>query len=209
MQRINTLFLNNTTKYIIFCVFEVIFLLHLTNKARLMIFFFMLSSSITLNAAVNFSRISMYSGMVKYFPLLVGMIFGPPIILYFCRHQGVYKSYLLFMLITELSLVLSGIYYNYVLLLLLGNLALGIVITSSFALCPIITHYLRGPVAFFNIFPQVLLCFMGGFFLTYWILILNHQILLLYDFVSYSFILILINFFTVFSAWKHRLVLLK
>lgn len=184
-------------------------MLHLTNKARLMIFFFMLSSSITLNAAVNFSRISMYSGMVKYFPLLVGMIFGPPIILYFCRHQGVYKSYLLFMLITELSLVLSGIYYNYVLLLLLGNLALGIVITSSFALCPIITHYLRGPVAFFNIFPQVLLCFMGGFFLTYWILILNHQILLLYDFVSYSFILILINFFTVFSAWKHRLVLLK
>lgn len=209
MQRINTLFLNNTTKYIIFCVFEVIFLLYVTNKARLMIFFFILSSSITLNAAMNFSHISMYSGIIKYFPLLVGMIFGLPIILYFCKRQGVYKSYLLFMLLSELSLVLSGIYYDYVLLLLIGNLALGIVLTSSFALCPIITHYLRGPVAFFNIFPQVLLCFIGGFFLTNWILILNHQILLPYNFISYSFFLILINFFTVFSAWKHRLVLLK
>lgn len=182
---------------------------HITNKTRLMIFFFMLSSSITLNAVINFSRISMYSGMVKFFPMIVGMIFGPAILLYFNKTHGVYKSCLLFMLLAQLSLFFTGICYDKILLLLLGNLALGIMITSSFALCPIVTHYMRGPVPFFNIFPQALICFFSGFIFMSPLLELSHKFSMSLNFILLSNCLILISFFTVFSAWRHRLVLLK
>ena len=92
----------------------------------------------------------------------------------------------------------------------LGSLALGAALTLLLTLLPILVYYLYGPTEFTERLAQVLLAFPIGLLP---IPLLAEAALLDPLTVNYltfaAMFLLMISFFIIFSAWKHRFILLK
>ena len=171
---------------------------YFANTIKLIIFFII----------VSFSATSLIASSI--YPLLIlGMFIGPFVAFHFLKKKGVYNSCVLIVFLLETAFVTIGFYDHFALAIYIGNLALGIAMTSSMILCPIATYYLRGPASFLRVFPFVTIGFFTGFILSNPILLLPIDALTSSNFFLKMIGLILIAFFTIFSAWKGRFVLLK
>ena len=168
------------------------------NTIKLIIFF----------SIISFSTSSLITNSIC--PILtLGMLIGPFATFLFFKKKGVYNSCVLIVFLLETAFVTIGFYSHFALAIYIGNLALGIAMTSSMILCPITTYYLRGPASFLRVFPIVTTGFFAGFILSNPIHLLPVDVLTSSSFFLRLIGLILIAFFTIFSAWKSRFVLLK
>ena len=171
---------------------------YFANTIKLTIFFIIIS----------FSTTSLISNSI-YTILILGMLAGPFVAYLFLKKKGVYNSCVLIIFLLETAFVTMGFYNHFALAIYIGNLSLGIAMTSSIILCPIATYYLRGPASFLRVFPIVTIGFFAGFILSNPILLLPIDTLTSSNFFLKMIGLILIAFFTIFSTWKSRFVLLK
>ena len=169
-----------------------------SNTIKLIIFFIIIS----------FSATSLIASSI-YPILILGMLAGPFVAYLFLKKKGVYNSCVLIVFLLETAFVTIGFYSHFTLAIYIGNIALGTAMTSSMILCPIATYYFRGPASFLKVFPFVTIGFFTGFILSNPILLLPIDTLTSSNFFLKMIGLILIAFFTIFSAWKSRFVLLK
>lgn len=125
------------------------------------------------------------------------------------RKKGVYSSSVLLIFLSELAIVSAGFYSSGGFMSALGNFAFGASLSSLLVICPLMIYYMLGPASYNNnlgrICPFLPLGLMSLFpFST----VENSQ--LISSPAIFSILLILvISFFIIFSAWKHRFVLLK
>ena len=187
---------------------------HYINTIKLLIYFFIISFSISLIINISFiytpqvTFLDMYH--VKTYQLLtLGMVIGPIVVLLILNKKGVYNASIFIVYLLESSVVAMGFYNNHAIAVTAGSLALGIAITSSMIVCPILTHYLRGPVSYIKAFSSVLISYFLGFILSNPLHYTSMNTTHFNTSIIYLILLLLISFFTVFSAWKGRLVLLK
>ena len=92
----------------------------------------------------------------------------------------------------------------------LGCLALGAALTLLLILLPILVYYLYGPTEFCERLAQGSLAFPIG--LATFPLLSKTQLLdpLTVNYLTFAaMFLLMISFFIIFSAWKHRFILLK
>ena len=171
---------------------------YFANTIKLIIFFIIIS----------FSATSLIASSI-YPILILGMLAGPFVAYLFLKKKGVYNSCVLIVFLLETAFVTIGFYSHFTLAIYIGNIALGTAMTSSMILCPIATYYFRGPASFLRVFPIVTTGFFAGFILSNPIHLLPVDVLTSSSFFLRLIGLILIAFFTIFSAWKSRFVLLK
>ena len=141
--------------------------------------------------------------------IYLGMAAGPAVSALVSGKKGVYSSSVLLIFLSELAIVSAGFYSSGGFMSALGNFAFGASLSSLLVICPLMIYYMLGPASYNNnlgrICPFLPLGLMSLFpFST----VENSQ--LISSPAIFSILLILvISFFIIFSAWKHRFVLLK
>lgn len=141
--------------------------------------------------------------------IYLGMTAGPAVSALVSGKKGVYSSSVLLIFLSELAIVSAGFYSSGGFMSALGNFAFGASLSSLLVICPLMIYYMLGPASYNNnlgrICPFLPLGLMSLFpFST----VENSQ--LISSPAIFSILLILvISFFIIFSAWKHRFVLLK
>ena len=187
-------------------MFEVIFLQYKSNILKLILFFLIVSFCL----AVTTTLLCAYPSEAPFLTMMVlGFISGPFFSIFLVRKKGVYSGCILLIFMTETALLCSSLYNIYYTSLLSAYFLLGAALTSTLFLCPIITHYLRGQANYIKVLPLTLTSTFIGFLLANPLTLLPEEILYSKAFTLSTIFLLLGSFFTVFSAWKHRLVLLK
>lgn len=184
------------------------------NTIKLSVYFFIISfcTAFAINISSHFaSQIVIFDMFLlkPYQILTIGMIMGPLVTLLVLCKKGSYNTSVFIVYLLESSTVALGFYSPFTLATIIGNLTLGIAITSSMVMCPILTFYLRGPIHYLSAFLCVLTSYFLGFILSNPFCKLPGSLAISGTPIIYVIILLLIGFFTVFSAWKGRLVLLK
>lgn len=180
-----------------------------SNKLKIIVYFIIISIGISINAAISISNGILSPSINPLLLIVTGMILGVFSILTILKKKNIYKAGAFVIFLLEFSLIASTLYAGSTLGLFVGNFTLGMSISSSVILCPIITHYLRGPVTFLGIFPHVLIAYFTGLISLNILLQIPENILHSTSFFLVSLFFFLCGFFTVFSAWKRRFVLLK
>lgn len=138
-----------------------------------------------------------------------GMILGPAIVALFTDRKGIYSGCILLLFLSEVSVMSVGFYKSNTFMAYAGAFVFGALLTSAPIICSLLTYYLLGPAGFNQNLCKTIILFPLGF--SSLLIMKNIQQV---NFDSYpvvvgTLIMLVAGFFTVFSAWKHRLVLLK
>ncbi len=175
------------------------------NTIKLIIFFAIISFSISVIMTIISSSDQNYSHEF----IFLGTVLGPMVSLFFMYKKGIYNTCILLIFLTEVSLLCSSLYEDYFISNIIAPLFLGVSLTSTLVLCPVITYYLRGPIPFVKAFCAMIIVLFGGLLMANPLSLLPKEIVHSTFFVLTIISLLLGSFFAVFSAWRHRLVLLK
>jgi len=145
------------------------------------------------NSSLNSSLSYMASGAVAA-PLISSL---------FCNKKGVFSSCILLIFLSELCTMFLS-FYNYA--PFVQNIAVflfGGVLTMTLCLLPVFCFYMFGPGNINSRLVSSAIFLPLGFLIAFFIPLTEK------DLVSLTFLTILCSFFALFSAWRHRLTLLK
>ena len=150
------------------------------------------------------------SGFSVFEAIFPGLAAGPLCTARFIERKGVYSGCVLLIFLTEITIMCFGFETPSLWSFHLGSLALGAALTLLLTLLPILVYYLYGPTEFTERLAQVLLAFPIG--LLPIPLLAEAALLdpLTVNYLTFAVMfLLMISFFIIFSAWKHRFILLK
>lgn len=138
-----------------------------------------------------------------------GMVLGPALVALFTDKKGIYSGCILLLFLSEISVMSVGFYKTGTFMAYVGCFVFGALLTSAPIICSLLTYYLLGPAAFHQNLCRVMIFFPLG--LASLLLMTNVEYVAFesYPVVIGTLAMLVVGFFTVFSAWKHRLVLLK
>lgn len=187
------------------------------NRLKLSAFFFLISLSLTFAYIIgydsvsfifNFSAVSAKSSVNGILTVL-SMAAGPVVSSMFINKKGIYAGSVLLIFLSELSVMCAGFYSSRTFMSYIGCIAFGAAASSSMVICPLSVYYMMG-CSSYNKNLGVISSFMplGSAFLLLYNNAGSEDFLSSQSVISVLFILA-VSFFTIFSAWKHRLVLLK
>ena len=179
------------------------------------VFCYTLILSLSLSLAlflVTFSQRSALtlSGFTTLQAMYPALTAGPLCCAWFIERKGVYSGCVLLIFLTEITIMCFGFETPSLWSFHLGCLALGAALTLLLILLPILVYYLYGPTEFCERLAQVSLAFPIG--LATFPLLSKTQLLdpLTVNYLTFAaMFLLMISFFIIFSAWKHRFILLK
>lgn len=180
-----------------------------TKGLRLSLFFASFSLGIALALSINDAIIIKQGLSEAYDLMLLGMLCGPVLLGYFYKKSSIYMTAISLITLGFLFLCLISIGKSSVLILLTANLVLGMLVSSFLCLYPFINYFMRGSLSFIKSFLRNTLILFCGLMLTSLISSAKEDFLMSDVPSILCLCLFLISFFTLFSAWKHRLVLLK
>lgn len=143
------------------------------------------------------------------FLFAAGAATGPVILAFFAGKKGIFGSAILNIFLIETAVMCFSFYDKDSFLLMCGYLSLGLCLSSSVVICPLIAYYLFGPENYANRLCGIFKFLISGYWVILPVNFLEKPVFAFSPAVICTFILLLCSFFTVFSAWKHRLVLLK
>ena len=153
-------------------------------------------------------KISVLTGDNLFF--LAGLTLGPIVSSLFIEKKGIYSGCILNIFAAEISIMCSGFSEAYKWFPSLAMFSCGFCLSMMTVILPILTYYLYGPAGYSKNLLHVLFPVPMGILLTtpinYFNLIEETSLI---GVTIGSLLLLVVGFFTVFSAWKHRLVLLK
>lgn len=142
--------------------------------------------------------------------LFCGLMTGPLLSGLFMNRKGVYSGCILLIFLTEVTIMCFGFENRTFLLLQTGYFAVGAALGILPVLLPILTYYLYGPSEFSRRLAQVLPAVPAGFVILPLLTCLKLTDPLTLNYLIFAaMFLLMISFFIIFSAWKHRFVLLK
>ncbi len=182
-----------------------------SNRRKILLFFLLISTSVSVIFSVGCRDLHVtFLDTLKNFPLFfVGLILSPFFNLLFIRKKGIYSACILLIFLTELSLMCSVFYGENTFLEAVGNLALGVLLPGIFITAALLTFYLLGPIDYiFNVL-KTFIFILGGFFMYFPLQETAQTPASLQSLIIITYGILAISFFIVFSAWNHRLVLLK
>ena len=182
---------------------------HKRNRLKISIFFLIISVSSSLIWAIN-AQNQPFQDPAQYTTiLLTGISVGPIVTLFLVNKKGVYSGCIWLIFLAEISLMCTTLYRHMAYGPMIGTFTQGFLLTSTLTLCPILTYYMLGPHSFFDNFAKVIKSLIIGYLpilplSTAPLVFINST-----EITLATIFLLLGGFFTVFSAWSHRLVLLK
>lgn len=144
------------------------------------------------------------------FFLFCGLITGPLLSGMFINRKGVYSGCILLIFLTEVTVMCFGFESGTFPVLQTGCFAAGAALGMLPVLLPILTYYLYGPAEFSRRLAQVLPAVPAGFAVIPLLARMRLTDPLTVNYLIFAaMFLLMISFFIIFSAWKHRFVLLK
>ena len=179
------------------------------NRTKMCVFFFIIFLSVSVTWAIANAAEKWFLSERTSIIFAIGLIIGPFISTLLASKKGVYSSCVFLIFIAEVSLMCASLYSQFAFWSVIGNLTFGILITSSITICPLLTYYLMGPVSFHKNFSRVLIALLSGGFGLIPLSTLSPEVLMSTQFMMWAIISLLGAFFTLFSTWNHRFVLLK
>ena len=182
---------------------------HKRNRIKISIFFFMIAVSSSLIWVINAQNQPLQSPVQHFTILLAGISVGPIITLLLVNKKGVYSGCILLIFLSEISLMCTTLYSHMTYGPLIGIFSQGFLLTAILTLCPILTYYMLGPHNFFDNFAKVIKAVVIGFLPILPLSSAPLEVINSTEITLATIFLLLCGFFTVFSAWSHRLVLLK
>lgn len=182
---------------------------HSRNKIKVILFFSIISISTAIVWTMATRNFPIQSNPAIVYYLFLGTILGPLLITTFVRLKGIYSGCVLLIFLAETALLFTTLYKHVSFLPAIGFLGIGLITTSTLCLCPLLTHYLFGPGAYYHDLSDCLLACLSGGLLLLPLSHLDEGIILSTQLTVTTIGMLLISFFALFSAWSHRLVLLK
>ena len=142
--------------------------------------------------------------------LFGGLLIGPLLSGLFINRKGVYSGCVLLIFLTEVTIMCFGFENGAPLFLRIGYTAVGAALGMLPILLPILTYYLYGPAEFSERLAQVLPAVPAGLSAVPLLTFARFWDPLTVNYLTFAaMFLLMISFFIIFSAWKHRFVLLK
>lgn len=139
-----------------------------------------------------------------------GLLIGPLLAGLFINQKGVYSGCVLLIFLTEVTIMCFGFENDAPLFLRIGYTAVGAALGMLPVLLPILAYYLYGPAEFSERLAQVLLAVPAGLAAVPLLTFMRFLDPLTVNYLTFAaMFLLMISFFIIFSAWKHRFVLLK
>lgn len=187
------------------------------SRIKLSVFFFFIFLSLTFSyiigyksvpSAFNISVISAQSSINSILTVL-SLAAGPLLSSFFANKKGIYAGSVLLIFLSELSVMCAGFHSSGTFMYYIGCIAFGAAVSSSLVICPLCIYYMMGCSSYnknLGIISSSML--LGAALLLPFGSAGNMEFLSSQSVISVLFILA-VSFFTIFSAWKHRLVLLK
>ena len=138
-----------------------------------------------------------------------GLAAGPLVFAAIIRKKGIYPGVVLFIFLMELSsmaIVLPSVCAS---LFGLSSFIWGIVLSSVFVISPVIAYYFLGPSFSFDDIFSMTGCIAAGLLTSHAISGTDSPFLSAAGLAVCLIMVSVLNFFIIFSAWRHRFVLLK
>lgn len=178
------------------------------NRIKISIFFLFIALSAGLTARIKY--IAPQSEQANYSWLLIaGLLLSPIITSLFINRKGIYSGCILLIFLAEFSLTAAGLYLTSPLISQLGDLTFGLLLPALAITCPVLTFYMLGPAAFGTNISRVIVALPIGFSAVIPLYTIETRALLASPIIYLCLFLLVCSFFTIFSAWSHRLILLK
>ena len=154
-------------------------------------------------------RLPAVSGAESVF-LFGGLLIAPLLSGLFINRKGVYSGCVLLIFLTEVTIMCFGFENGAPLFLRIGYTAVGAALGMLPVLLPILVYYLYGPSEFNERFAQVLPAIPAGLSAGPLLTLTQFFDPLTVNYLTFAaMFLLMISFFIIFSAWKHRFILLK
>lgn len=141
--------------------------------------------------------------------LVFGFISGPVISAFFVERKGVFNATLFGIFITETCVLCFSLYNRSFVLAYLGCLLFGTSLSFPLAVCPLMSYYLFGPESCIKKTADMLIFLLVGYLAAFPVGIAAKPVFSSSLVLFQTILLLLSSFFAVFSAWKHRLILLQ
>ncbi len=189
---------------------------YIKNPAFTMMLIFLLSMSIFCAFADAFYHYGRFLALDDKFLVLsrqlsgLGCIIGPMITGSRCDRKGPFSSAIFLSLVAELSILFAGSSYESPLLFLVGSFLLACTVSGFFVLMPLLVSAFYGRRFFLHMYPVIAACaalcwgFFRHFYLSAWSKTVNPA-----DFLFNLLFLVIVSSFSVYMAWKRRLILIR
>lgn len=141
--------------------------------------------------------------------LVFGFISGPVISAFFAERKGVFNAALFGIFITETCVLCFSLHNRSFVLTYLGCLLFGTSLSFPLAVCPLMSYYLFGPESCIKKTADMLIFLLAGYLAAFPVSIAAKPVFSSSLVLFQTILLLLSSFFAVFSAWKHRLILLQ
>ncbi len=187
------------------------------NRIKLSVFFFLISLSLTFAYRAGYTSAfgdfdesaALSENSFNIILTIISIALGPALSALFADKKGIYGGTVMLIFLSELSVMCMGFYSSSSIMGYIGNIAFGMAISSTLVICPLSVYYIMGSSSYNkNLGTISTFIPLGAAFLLPYGGLSSEELFSIQSVISILFILV-VSFFTIFSAWKHRLVLLK
>lgn len=187
------------------------------SRVKSCLFFLFIAVSVAVVCRIGYMDVLYSIGSVSAFsyeesgPLLIhgGMVLGPALVSLFTDKKGIYSGCILLLFLSEISVMSVGFYKTDTFMAYVGCFVFGALLTSAPIICSLLTYYLLGPACFNQNLCRIMVFFPLGLASLLLMKNVEYAAFQSYPVILGTLAMLVVGFFTVFSAWKHRLVLLK
>lgn len=141
--------------------------------------------------------------------IYLGMAAGPSAAAFLSDKKGAYSSSVFLIFLSELAIVCAGFYSGGGFMAALGRFAFGASLSSLLVVCPMMIYYMMGPASYNSNLGRVSFFLPLGLMLLFPLKTVEESELLSTPAIFLILLALVVSFFIIFSAWKHRFVLLK
>lgn len=190
---------------------------HRSNGIKVSAFFLLISLTAAVVIQMNYSDIFFETALTSGIQQLdagmtvfnLGIAAGPLLSCLVAYRKGVYSSSVSLIFLAELAVMCAGIQGGDNLITGIGFFSAGALITSPVSLCPYLVRYISGPLYFDDNICRTGIMIPLGLSALLPMNMADLQLFASYPPVIFSLLMLAAGFFTIFSAWSHRLMLLK
>ena len=185
------------------------------SRVKISFFFFLISLSLGFSFQIGYHNtfLLIFSGHafnnILTISVLMGILTGPALISLFLCRKGAYSMAVFLIFLCEVAVACAGFYNNNILMYATGHFAFSAAISSLTVACPQIVYHMMGSVSYNKNFCITAVSLALGLLAACQPESTANEDLKSYQSVIIFLFLLVIGFFTIFSAWKHRFVLLK
>ena len=141
--------------------------------------------------------------------LIAGLCTGPAVSALMIHRRGVYSGSVLLLFMAQISAACTVQFPSMILPSYMAYLASGLCFGSIPVIFPVLAYYICGPDGFNLSLCRIAASFLAGFIASISIVVVGIPMAFYVLLPAIAMLLLVFAFFTIFSAWKGRIFLLK